>query len=41
MQRYQGKIEFWEVVNEPSHLAEPKIDEPYRWARAGRSRAIT
>ena len=33
MQRYQGKIEFWEVVNEPSHLAQPKIDEPYRWAR--------
>ena len=33
MQRYQGRIEFWEVVNEPSHLAEPKIDEPYRWAR--------
>jgi len=31
--RYQGRIEFWEVVNEPSHLAEPKIDEPYRWAR--------
>ena len=31
--RYRGKIEFWEVVNEPSHLAEPKIDEPYRWAR--------
>jgi GH35 family endo-1,4-beta-xylanase len=33
MRRYQGRIEFWEVVNEPSHLAEPKIDEPYRWAR--------
>lgn len=33
IERYQGKIEFWEVVNEPSHLAEPKIDEPYRWAR--------
>ena len=31
--RYQGRIEFWEVVNEPSHLAEPKIDQPYRWAR--------
>ena len=28
-----GKIDFWEVVNEPSHLAEPKIDQPYRWAR--------
>jgi GH35 family endo-1,4-beta-xylanase len=33
MGRYQGKIEFWEVVNEPSHLGKPKIDEPYRWAR--------
>ena len=33
VQRYQGRIEFWEVVNEPSHLPEPKIDQPYRWAR--------
>jgi len=33
MQRYRGKIEFWEVVNEPAHVAEPKIDQPYRWAR--------
>jgi GH35 family endo-1,4-beta-xylanase len=31
--RYHDSIEFWEVVNEPSHLAEPKIDQPYRWAR--------
>jgi GH35 family endo-1,4-beta-xylanase len=31
--RYRGKIGFWEVVNEPSHLPEPTIDEPYRWAR--------
>ena len=37
--RYQGKIEFWEVVNEPSHLAEPKIDQPYRWARQADPRA--
>jgi endo-1,4-beta-xylanase len=34
LRRYQGKIEFWEVVNEPSHIVEPKIDAPYRWARA-------
>jgi len=33
MQRYRGQITFWEVVNEPSHLAEPQIAEPYRWAR--------
>ena len=39
IRRYQGKIEFWEVVNEPSHLAEPKIDEPYRWARQADPRA--
>jgi GH35 family endo-1,4-beta-xylanase len=31
LQRYRDRIEFWEVVNEPSHLAQPKIDEPYRW----------
>ncbi len=33
IRRYGGKIEFWEVVNEPSHLRSLKIDEPYRWAR--------
>ncbi|MCX7046829.1 MAG: endo-1,4-beta-xylanase [Candidatus Sumerlaeota bacterium] len=33
LKRYHGKIGFWEVVNEPSHLSLPKIDEPYRWAR--------
>jgi GH35 family endo-1,4-beta-xylanase len=37
--RYQGKIDFWEVVNESSHLAEPKIDGPYRWARQADPRA--
>ncbi|HUT36371.1 MAG TPA: endo-1,4-beta-xylanase [Planctomycetota bacterium] len=33
MQRYSGKIDFWEVVNEPAHVRGVKIDEPYRWAR--------
>ncbi|OHB70935.1 MAG: hypothetical protein A2V70_19585 [Planctomycetes bacterium RBG_13_63_9] len=33
LRRYRGAIDFWEVVNEPSHIAEPKIDGPYRWAR--------
>lgn len=31
--RYRDRIEFWEVVNEPSHLTSLKIDDPYRWAR--------
>ena len=34
MSRYHGKIGFYEVVNEPSHQPIPRIDEPYRWARA-------
>ena len=33
MRRYSGKIEFWEVVNEPAHLPRLAIDAPYRWAR--------
>ena len=33
MTRYGDRIDFWEVVNEPSHQPEPKIDAPYRWAR--------
>jgi GH35 family endo-1,4-beta-xylanase len=33
VRRYAGKIEFWEVVNEPAHQTGVKIDEPYRWAR--------
>ena len=27
MRRYHGKIEFWEVVNDPSHLPSLKIDQ--------------
>jgi GH35 family endo-1,4-beta-xylanase len=33
MRRFGKHIEFWEVVNEPSHLAGISIDQPYRWAR--------
>jgi len=33
VRRYAGKIEFWEVVNEPSHVRRVSIGEPYRWAR--------
>ncbi|MCC6156117.1 MAG: endo-1,4-beta-xylanase, partial [Candidatus Hydrogenedentes bacterium] len=31
--RYKGKIGFWEVVNEPSHVDGVPIDGPYRLAR--------
>lgn len=31
--RYKGKIAFWEVVNEPSHVQGVDIAAPYRWAR--------
>ena len=33
VRRFRGKIEFWEVVNEPSHCRQVTIDPPYRWAR--------
>jgi len=33
IRRFSGKIDFWEVVNEPAHCGELTIDEPYRWAR--------
>ena len=39
LRRYGGKITLWEVVNEPSHIAEPKIDPPYRWARTADANA--
>jgi hypothetical protein len=39
MSRYRDQIFAWEVVNEPSHLPEPKIDDPYRWARQINSNA--
>ncbi|MFO0955917.1 MAG: endo-1,4-beta-xylanase [Isosphaeraceae bacterium] len=32
--RYKGKIGLYEVVNEPAHNPLPRIDDPYRWARA-------
>ncbi len=31
--RYSGKIDYWEVVNEPSHCYGITIDQPYRWAQ--------
>ncbi|NUM55648.1 MAG: endo-1,4-beta-xylanase [Candidatus Hydrogenedentes bacterium] len=31
--RYKGAIDYWEVVNEPSHVTGVAIDGPYRWAR--------
>lgn len=33
VRRFKGRIEFWEVVNEPAHVLGVPIDEPYRWAR--------
>ena len=33
VRRYAGRIAFWEVVNEASHLGGIEIDGPYRWAR--------
>ena len=39
IQRYVGKIDVWEVVNEPSHLLGIKINEPHKWARAANSSA--
>jgi len=37
--RFGHAIEFWEVVNEPSHHPGLTIDDPYRWARAARPKA--
>ena len=39
IQRYEGRIASWEVVNEPAHLSGIRIDEPYRWARDASSGA--
>lgn len=33
MSRYDGRIGYWEVVNEPAHESGLTIDAPYRWAR--------
>jgi GH35 family endo-1,4-beta-xylanase len=33
IKKYEGEIEFWEVVNEPAHLPNLSIDNPYSWAR--------
>ncbi|MBM4019252.1 MAG: hypothetical protein FJ288_13175 [Planctomycetes bacterium] len=40
VRRYAGKIEFWEVVNEPAHARSVKIDDPYRWAREADPKAV-
>ncbi|MFO1500510.1 MAG: endo-1,4-beta-xylanase [Verrucomicrobiota bacterium] len=40
MGRYRDKIRFYEVVNEPSHLAGLEIDSPYHWARAADPNAV-
>ena len=31
--RYRGQIDFWEVVNEPMHWTDLKVNDPYKWAR--------
>jgi len=41
LRRYRGKIDFWEVVNEPSHCRGVGIDQPYRWAREADPAAYT
>jgi endo-1,4-beta-xylanase len=39
MRRYGEKIDFWEVVNEPTLHREPRVDEPYRWAHEANTAA--
>lgn len=34
MTRYKDRIQYWDVVNEPSHFPELPIHSPYAWARS-------
>jgi len=40
IRRYRGKIEFWEVLNEPAHARGLKVEECYPWAREADPNAV-